>query len=88
MNEVISTIFLFAAVLLYPVISGLVAALLLVMLLKREERGLVLFFWPGLVAVHIAGYFFMLHTLGDAFFGPGFLACLIIPIFSASTQLE
>jgi transposase len=44
-------------------------------------------FWPVLIAVHIGGYFFMLHTLGDFFFGPGFLACLITPVFAVSTAL-
>jgi hypothetical protein len=87
MSEIVSTIFLFAAVLLYPVVSGPVAARVLVVILKREGRGLRLFFWPALIAVHVAGYFFMLHTLGDVIFGPGFLACLITPIFAVGTAL-
>jgi hypothetical protein len=87
MDEVISIISFFAAVFLYPIVSGPGAAFALVMILRREEQGLKLLFWPVLIAVHIAGYFFMLHTLGDFFFGPGFLACLITPIFAVSTAL-
>jgi hypothetical protein len=44
-------------------------------------------FWPILIAVHIAGFFLMLHTMGEFIFGPGFLACLITPIFAVGTAL-
>lgn len=87
MDAVISTISFFVAVFLYPVISGPVAALVLVMALKRTEQWLRVLFWPVLIAVHIAGFFLMVHTLGDFVFGPGFLACLITPIFAVGTAL-
>jgi hypothetical protein len=87
MDTIIDTVFFFAAVFLYPVISGPVAALVLVVALKRKEQWLRVLFWPVLIAVHIAGFFLMVHTLGDFVFGPGFLACLITPIFAVGTAL-
>jgi hypothetical protein len=86
-QEILSTIAFFAAVLLYPTLTGPVAALVLVLVLKRQERWPRLFFWPALIALHIAGFFFLEHTLGDFVFGPGFLSCLITPIFAVSTAL-
>jgi hypothetical protein len=87
MDTIIDTVSFFVAVFLYPIISGPVAALVLVMALKRKEQWLRVLFWPVLIAVHIAGFFLMLHTLGDFVFGPGFLACLITPIFAVGTAL-
>lgn len=87
MDGVISTISFFTAVFLYPIVSGPVAALALVMILKRKEQWPRFLFWPMLIAAHIAGFFLMRHTLGDFFFGPGFLACLITPIVAVGTAL-
>ena len=87
MNEVISTITSLVMVFLYPVISGPIAAFIYVKTLKLKEYWLRYLFWPVLLAVHVAGYFLMLHTLGDFFFGPGFLACLITPIIAVGTAL-
>jgi hypothetical protein len=87
MNEVISTISFFTAVFLYPILSGPVAAFALAKVLQREEQWPRVLFWLALVSVHLGGFFLMLHTLGDLFFGPGFLACLLTPIFAAGTAL-
>ena len=87
MNEFISTITSLVTVFLYPVISGPVAAFIYVKLLKRKEYWLRYLYWPVLVAVHVAGFFLMLYTLGDFVFGPGFLSCLITPIIAVGTAL-
>ena len=87
MDMVISTIYFFAVVFLYPVVSGPLTALVFVMALRRKEQWPSFLFWTVLIAVHIAGFFLMVHTLGDFLFGPGFLACLITPIFAVGTAL-
>jgi hypothetical protein len=87
MDTVISTISFFVTAFLYPVISGPVAALVLVMVLKQKEQWPRVLFWPVLIAVHVGGFFLMVRTLGDFVFGPGFLACLITPIFAVGTAL-
>jgi hypothetical protein len=77
----------FLVVFLYPVISGPVAALVLVMALKRRERWPGLFFFPLLVVAHIAGYLVMVHTLGDYRAVTGTLACVTAPILAVGTAL-
>jgi hypothetical protein len=87
MQDVADTIAYFAAALLYPVLTGPVAAYLLVFVLKQENRRLMLLYWPLLIAFHVAGYWLMMRTLGDWGIGPGFISCLVTPIVAASTAL-
>lgn len=87
MDDVLATISFYALGLLYPVVSGPLAALLLVVTLKRDERWPRLLFWPGLIVVHVAGYLLMMHTLDNSLVGSGFLSCLITPIFAVATAL-
>jgi hypothetical protein len=87
MDEFFATTALDATSLLYPVVSGPIAAYVLVLALKRDDQRLLLLFWPLLVSVHVAGFFLMLRALGDLFFGTGFIACLVTPIFAVSTAL-
>jgi hypothetical protein len=87
MDELFDTVAYFATSLLYPVVSGPIAAYVLVLALKRDDRRLWVLFWPLLVAVHVAGYILMMRTLGDFLPGPGSVACFVTPIFVVGTAL-
>ena len=87
MSEFLATVAFYAPSLLYPIVSGPIAAYVLVLVLRRDHRRLLLLFWPLLVAVHVIGYIVMMHALGELFFGPGFIACLVTPIFAVGTAL-
>jgi hypothetical protein len=87
MENVTETIAYYATALLYPIVSGPVAAYLLVWVLKRKARSLLWLYWPLLIVAHVAGFFLMLRTLGDWGVGPGFVSCFLTPIVAASTAL-
>jgi hypothetical protein len=87
MSEFLATVAFYAPSLLYPIVSGPIAAYVLVLALRRDDRRLLLLFWPLLVAVHVMGYIVMMHTLKELFFGPGFIACLVTPVFAVGTAL-
>ena len=87
MDMTVANVSSFLVVFLYPVVSGPVAALVLVMVLKRRERWPGLLFFPLLVVAHIAGYLSMVHTLGDYRAVSGVLACVTTPILAVGTAL-
>jgi hypothetical protein len=85
--EALANVSSLVVVFLYPIISGPVAALILVMALRRKERWLGLLFFPMLIVAHAAGYLLMVNTLGDFRAMTGMLACLTTPIFAVGTAL-
>jgi hypothetical protein len=84
MNEPMSTIASLAAIFLPPIISGPVAAIVFVAVLRREGRWRLPLFWASLLVVDFAAMMFMALTLGE-FIGPGFFACLLMPVFAVGT---
>jgi hypothetical protein len=73
--------------LLYPVLSGPVAAFVLVIVLRQAKRWALALFWLLVVALNVAGFFCLAVTLGDFFPGPGFFSCAITPILAVLTAL-
>jgi hypothetical protein len=74
-----------ASPLLYPVISGPVAALAFVIVLRQGKQWAMVLFWLSPVVLNVAGFFYLAVTLGDFFPGPGFLSCSITPVLAAIT---
>ncbi|MEJ2150280.1 MAG: hypothetical protein P8Z40_12470 [Chloroflexota bacterium] len=83
MNKVIFLV----SILLYPIISGPVATLAFIIILRLRKQWAMVLFWLSLVALNVAGFFYLALTLGDFFAGPGFFACMITPIFAIVTVL-
>ena len=81
------TVAFFLSALLYPVLSGPLAAYLLVRVLRRGDRRLMFIFWPALVVVHVLGFLFLTTTKGEILSGAGFLSCLVTPIVAVATAL-
>ena len=46
MSEFLATVAFYAPSLLYPIVSGPIAAYVLVLVLRRDHRRLLLLFWP------------------------------------------
>jgi len=83
----VNTVVSLASIVVYPIISGPVAALVFVQVLRRGKRWTILAFWPVLVILNALGFVFLAVTLGDFLAGPGFFSCLITPIFAVATAL-
>lgn len=86
MEQIAATLSFYAIALSYPIITGPLAAYVLVLALKRDDRRLVTAFWAVLLLLHLAGFSFI---VGDprAALAPGLVACLITPVFAVSTAL-
>jgi hypothetical protein len=87
MDEFIATAAFYGTALLYPIVTGPLAAYVLLLVLRRHDRRLIVLFWPVLTVLHAAGYLLMMRTLGDFLPGPGSLACLVTPVFAVATAL-
>jgi hypothetical protein len=87
MDNTAATLTFYIIALIYPVFTGPIAGWILVLLVRKEDRNLILLYWPILILMHVFGYVWLLNTLGDLSIGPGFISCLITPIFGVSTAL-
>jgi len=87
MDELIVTAAYYGTALLYPIVTGPVAAYALLLAWRRHNRRLLILFWPALVTLHAAGLMLMMRTLGDILMGPGSLACMVTPLSAVSTAL-
>lgn len=87
MNELLDTATYYATALLYPVVSGPLAAYGLLLACRRASRLLLVLFWPALVLLHGVSYVLMRRTLGDLLIGPGAMSCMVTPLFAAATAL-
>jgi hypothetical protein len=86
MDQIADSLAFYALALAYPTVSGPVAAYVLVLALRQENRKLIPAFWALLAGVHVAGFFLMTGIPGGMS-TPGFVACLLTPVFAASTAL-
>lgn len=87
MNELSDTAAYCAAALLYPVVTGPLAAYGLLLASRRTSRRLLVLFWPVLISLHGVGYVLMRRTLGDILIGPGAMSCMVTPLFAVATAL-
>jgi len=81
------TVAFYLSALLYPVVSGPLAAFFLIRALQRGARRMLFIFWPALVVAHGLGFVFLATTKGDLLPGAGFFSCLVTPIFAVATAL-
>jgi hypothetical protein len=87
MEETISSLTFYGVALLYPLITGPLAAWLLYWAAKSEQPWYMTLYWPSLVVLHGAGFFLLRGTLGDVGVGPGFVSCWITPVIGVSSAL-
>lgn len=87
MKELLGTATYYATALLYPVVTGPLAAYGLVLVCRRASRWLLVLFWPMLILFHGVGYVLMRRTLGDTLIGPGAMSCMVTPLFAVGTAL-
>jgi hypothetical protein len=87
MEEIADTLVFYGTALIYPLVTGPLAAWALVLAARRGGRWLVLLYWPALIMLHAAGFYLLLRTLGDFMIGPGFMSCLVTPVFAVGTAL-
>jgi hypothetical protein len=87
MEETISTLTFYGAALVYPLITGPLAAWLLYQAVKSEQPWYMALYWPSLVLLHGTGFFLLRRILGDVGVGPGFVSCWITPIIGISSAL-
>jgi hypothetical protein len=86
-EDITDTLVFYGTSLIYPLVTGPIAAWILVLAATRGERWLVLLYWPTLLVFHTAGFYLLLRTLGDYMIGPGFISCLVTPVFAVGTAL-
>jgi hypothetical protein len=87
MDQYLATAAYYGTALLYPIVTGPVAAYALLVACRRANRRLLVLFWPLLLLLHAAGYVLMRRTLDDILIGPGAMACMVTPLFAAATAL-
>jgi hypothetical protein len=87
MEEIFPTLTFYGAALLYPLITGPLAAWLLYKAVKSEHPWYMTLYWPTLLVLHGAGFFLLHRILGDVSVGPGFISCWITPIIGVSSAL-
>ena len=78
-SEFIAVFFLILDILV-PIISGPVAALLYIRIMKNNQPNQQALFWLGYIGWQIIVFFLMAYTLGDLSPGPGFVSCWLTPI--------
>lgn len=84
MDTLGSTVADLALTLLLPLISGPVAAVVYMAVVRREGRWRQPVFWLSLLVADLAVCLVMAVTLGD-FIGPGALACALTPVAAVVT---
>jgi hypothetical protein len=87
MDEPIATAIYYGTAFLYPIVTGPLAAYVLLLAWRRPNRRLIALFWPVLIVLHTAGFLLMRRTLGDLLIGPGALSCMVTPVFAVTTAL-
>ncbi|MFN2131753.1 MAG: hypothetical protein ACK2VD_14585 [Anaerolineae bacterium] len=87
MDELVATAAYYGTALLYPIVTGPLAAYMLLLAWRRPDRRLIVLFWPALIVLHAAGFLLMRHTLDDLLIGPGALSCMVTPVFAVTTAL-
>jgi hypothetical protein len=87
MDEFLATAAYYGTALLYPIVTGPLAAYGLVLVCRRASRRLVVLSWPVLIALHGGGYVLMRRTLGEILIGPGAMSCMVTPLFAVATAL-
>lgn len=75
-----------ALALLPPLLTGPAAAVVYVALLRKRRTGVLLLFWALLLILDAAAVVVMSLSLGDLI-GPGFLACVQMPLTALVTAL-
>jgi hypothetical protein len=73
--------------LLFPTVTGPLAGYAFVKGLLSRNHLFGWLFWPGLVLLHLLGFFFLTGTVGEHGVGPGFVASLVTPAFAAAAAL-
>ena len=81
------TLIFYASTLIYPILTGPMAALTLARIVLSGIRNRLWLFWGILILVNILGFFFLATFQSDALISPGFFSCLITPIFAVLSAL-
>ena len=81
------TLYFIILILLYPVLTGPLAALIYLRILLYRAGKRVILFWLGLLVVHGLGFIFLTAITGDNLFDPGFFSCLITPLLAVLSAL-
>ena len=83
----LATLFFSLQVFLYPVITGPLAALIYLRVLRPDDIQRVRWFWLGLLVVNALGFFFLIATSRESLIDPGFFSCLVTPISAVLSAL-
>ncbi len=87
MSEFIPLLLVLGTALLFPVITGPLAAFIYVKILKQDRQWLWVLFWPVLIAINFTSFYILADGSDDFFDIAGFLACFFTPIIAVSTAL-
>jgi hypothetical protein len=73
--------------LLYPLLTGPVAALVYLRILRRTHTIVLFWFWLCLLVANGLGFIYLAVITGNDLLAPGFFRCLFTPAFSLASVL-
>jgi hypothetical protein len=77
----------FTLAVLYPLLTGPVAALVYLRILRRTHTTALLWFWLCLLVANSLGFIYLAVITGEGLLEPGFFSCLFTPVFSLASVL-
>lgn len=72
---------------LYPLLTGPVAALVYLRILRQNHRTALVWFWLCLLIANSLGFVYLAVITGEGLLEPGFFSCLFTPAFSLVSVL-
>ena len=72
---------------LYPLLTGPVAALVYLRILQRDRSKALAWFWICLLVANGLGFSYLAVITGEGLLEPGFFSCLFTPAFSLASVL-
>jgi TctA family transporter len=72
---------------LYPLLTGPVAALVYLRILRQNHRTALVWFWLCLLIANSLGFVYLAVITGEGLLEPGFFSCLFTPVFSLASGL-
>ena len=85
--ETLVTLYFFISVLIYPILTGPIAAWIYLRIIANNNHRQNLAYWLLLLIANFAGFWFLALNLSDWLIAPGFFSCLFTPISAVLTAL-
>jgi hypothetical protein len=85
--ELLAALNFIALALLYPLLTGPVAALVYLRILRHGRSITLIWFWLCLLTTNILGFIYLAVITEGGLLDPGFFSCFFTPAFSISSVL-